>query len=99
MNNPQWLELPMSRTKFHGHIDVRAIEVELMIIPFLPFSHARSQLSPFMRKNVLTEYASCKDADKTANLNILVSLLVIRLYCICYMYCLNILSADNVGIN
>ena len=29
MINRQWLELPMSRTKFHGHKDVRAIEVRL----------------------------------------------------------------------
>ena len=29
MNNPQWLELPMSRTNFHGPKDVRAIEVRL----------------------------------------------------------------------
>ena len=26
---PQWLELPMSRTNFHGPEDVRAIEVRL----------------------------------------------------------------------
>ena len=29
MINPQWLELPMSRTNFHGPKDVRAIEVRL----------------------------------------------------------------------
>ena len=29
MINPQWLELPISRTKFHGPRDVRAIEVRL----------------------------------------------------------------------
>ena len=29
MNNPQWLELPMSRTIFYGPKDVRAIEVRL----------------------------------------------------------------------
>ena len=29
MINPQWLELPMSRTNFHGPNDVRAIEVRL----------------------------------------------------------------------
>ena len=27
--NPQWLELPTSRTNFHGPKDVRAIEVRL----------------------------------------------------------------------
>ena len=31
MINPQWLELPMSRTNFHGPKDVRAIEVRLYI--------------------------------------------------------------------
>ena len=29
MINPQWLELPMSRTNFHGPKDVQAIEVRL----------------------------------------------------------------------
>ena len=29
MINPQWLELPMSRTNFHGPKDVRVIEVRL----------------------------------------------------------------------
>ena len=32
MINPQWLELPMSRTNFHGRKDVRAIEVRLYFI-------------------------------------------------------------------
>ena len=31
MINPQWLELPMSRTNFHGPEDVRAIDVRLYI--------------------------------------------------------------------
>ena len=31
MINPQWLELPMSRTNFHGPKDVRAIEVRLYL--------------------------------------------------------------------
>ena len=31
MINPQWLELPMSRTNFHGPKDVRAIEVQLFL--------------------------------------------------------------------
>ena len=31
MINPQWLELPMSRTNFRGPKDVRAIEVRLYI--------------------------------------------------------------------
>ena len=29
--NPQWLELPMSRTNFHGPKDVRAVEVRLYV--------------------------------------------------------------------
>ena len=29
MINPQWLELPMSRTNFHGPKDVRATEIQL----------------------------------------------------------------------
>ena len=35
MNNPQWLELPMFRTNFHGPKDVRAIEVRLYFYDFL----------------------------------------------------------------
>ena len=38
MINPQWLELPMSRTNFHGPKDVRAIEVRpymLIVVPML----------------------------------------------------------------
>ena len=31
MISPQWLELPMSRTNFHGPKDVRAIEVRLYL--------------------------------------------------------------------
>ena len=32
MINPQWLELPMSRTNFHGSNDVQAIEVRLYLV-------------------------------------------------------------------
>ena len=35
MINPQWLELPMSRTNFHGPKDVRAIEVRLYFYSLL----------------------------------------------------------------
>ena len=35
MINPQWLELPMSRTNFHGPKDVRAIEVRLYMLGLL----------------------------------------------------------------
>ena len=31
MINPQWLELPMSRTNVHGSKDVRVVEVRLYI--------------------------------------------------------------------
>ena len=31
MSNPQWLEIPMSRTNFYGPKDVRAIEVRLKL--------------------------------------------------------------------
>ena len=33
--NPQWLELPMSWTHFHGPKDVRAIEVRLYLLTIL----------------------------------------------------------------
>ena len=32
MINPQWLELPVSRTNFHGPKDVQATEVRLYFI-------------------------------------------------------------------
>ena len=32
MINPQWLELPMSQTIFHGPKDVRAIEIRAIEI-------------------------------------------------------------------
>ena len=41
MINPQWLELPVSRTDFHGPKDVRAIEVRLYMLIFL-LKNARS---------------------------------------------------------
>ena len=34
MINPQWLELPISRTSFHGPKDVRAIEVRLYLLEY-----------------------------------------------------------------
>ena len=33
MINPRWLELPLSRTNFHGPKGVRAIEVRLYSLP------------------------------------------------------------------
>ena len=35
MINPQWLELPMPRTNFHGTKDVRATEVRLYFVSFI----------------------------------------------------------------
>ena len=32
MINPQWLELPMSRTNLHGRKEIRDIEVRLYIL-------------------------------------------------------------------
>ena len=32
MINPQWLDLPMSRTNFHGPKDIRAIEIRLYLL-------------------------------------------------------------------
>ena len=45
MINPQWLELPMSRTIFYGPKDVRAIEVRLYLLIF------KFQLFGFWLKN------------------------------------------------
>ena len=42
MINPQWLELPMSRTNFHGPKDVRAIEVRL----YIEISQFRNSVNP-----------------------------------------------------
>ena len=44
MINPQWLEIPISRTNFHGPKDVRAIEVRLYIYSF----NAYTSLTPLM---------------------------------------------------
>ena len=32
MINPQWLELPISQTNFHGSKDIRAIEDRMYIV-------------------------------------------------------------------
>ena len=39
MINPQWLELPISRTNFHGPKDVRAIEVGLYLVSTVGTTH------------------------------------------------------------
>ena len=44
MINPQWLELPMSRTNFHGPKDVRATEVRLYMF-FLKLSEGLHYMS------------------------------------------------------
>ena len=51
--NPQWHELPMSRTNFHGPKDVRAIEVRLyldMIIPFISTVLSTLRLAVHLQK-------------------------------------------------
>ena len=40
MINPQWLELPMSRTNSYGPKDVRAIEVRLYVIRAVWSTHS-----------------------------------------------------------
>ena len=37
MINPQWLELPMSRTNFYGPKDVRVTEVDCVLEGFISF--------------------------------------------------------------
>ena len=44
MINPQWLELPMSRTNFHGPKDVRAIEVRLYFVTNIPETNKVKEL-------------------------------------------------------
>ena len=46
MINPQWLELPMSRTNFHGSKVVRAIEVRLHIMAHYSFVNCRKAFLP-----------------------------------------------------
>ena len=47
MINPQWLELPVSRTNFHGPKDVRAIEVRLYLLLFYQLQYVSSPVSFF----------------------------------------------------
>ena len=54
MINPQWLELPMSRTNFHGQNDVRAIEVRLYI---------KIQIVPFIINFMETAYCTIRYRD------------------------------------
>ena len=44
--NPHWLQLPLSRTNFHGPKGVRAIEVRLYILAFfLYLSHDGEEIT------------------------------------------------------
>ena len=53
MINPEWFELPMSRTNFHGPNDVRTIEVRLYVqIMFIATDKIRYWLYFFAVQNV-----------------------------------------------
>ena len=55
MINPQWLELPMSRTNFHGPKDVRAIEVPLYSVKkYKYFSSKNKDMMGLVRTVQLT---------------------------------------------
>ena len=56
MINPQWLELPMSRTNFHGPKDVRAIDVRL----YLLYTQFHAQMGHTMRKRVFGHILTAK---------------------------------------
>ena len=51
MINPQWLELPMFRTNFHGPKDVRAIEIRLYSNLILNLTYIDSYVT-FMRSRI-----------------------------------------------
>ena len=56
MINPQWLELPISRTNFHGPSDIRAIEVRLQLV----IIHLLSKLVSSIMGNLTSdEYFQC----------------------------------------
>ena len=62
MINPQWFELPISRTKFHGPKDVRAIDVRLYMYvgAYLRRNEClvkRSFVGSYVRKRVCTDIA------------------------------------------
>ena len=63
MINPQWLELPMSRTNFHGPKDVRAIEVRLYFILILQIHEAVPELRVRFRAN---KTGLCSEANVLA---------------------------------
>ena len=54
MTNPQWLELPMFRTNFHGPKDVRAIEGRLYIVLVLLYMLLMSRVNCFWWDITLT---------------------------------------------
>ena len=59
MINPQWLELPMSRTNFHGPKDVRAIEVRLYMLHkvyrSLFYQQSNAKFGAFVKETLSTE--------------------------------------------
>ena len=55
MISPQWLELPMSRTNFHGPKDVRAIEVQLYFVSLFIFKLVAEPSGPGFALNVPVE--------------------------------------------
>ena len=60
INNPHWLELPLSRTNFHGPKDVRAIEVPLYldILAFVLIQDFFCTHSRFMTKCLYMIYTN-----------------------------------------
>ena len=66
MINPQWLELHMSRTNFHGPKDVRAIEVRLYT-DTTEMSEARyqSRISEYHKVDIHKEFQTDRYGPKT----------------------------------
>ena len=60
MINPQWLELPMSRTNFYGPNDVRAIKVRLYVGAL--HNSGLSLMSPYLTQLCLTSHTLPKHA-------------------------------------
>ena len=59
--NPQWLELPISRTNFYGPNDVRAIEVRLLIDS--GYEHDIRTYATYVRKCKFTFNATYPDLN------------------------------------
>ena len=64
MINHQWLELPMSRTNFHGPKDVRAIEVQLYCCVVTSYFEDAAVIyiwcTNFWLEQILEVHLSCK---------------------------------------